>query len=219
MIFISNLAFWNLLPSKQWAGELGSASYISKSRATLHQQIAGRAERCWCAFLVVVLKRAPFAVPSSPSACQQWPWSTACPLHFLVLVEAPGNEISLIFCKEGKAMHVLSSQRGSPQDKASSELYFAEKYYKKNNPKNINKALCGGLAACTLQIKSVFHHTIKANCSFQTWWPHPQRASSCVRKYKKYFADVEIWKCFYLLIAFCAPGWNLSHWGHSKAFF
>lgn len=34
--------------------------------------------------------------------------------------------------------------------------------------KNIKKVLCGGLAARTLQIKSVFYHTIKANCSFQT---------------------------------------------------
>lgn len=49
--------------------------------------------------------------------------------------------------------------------------------------KNIRKALCGGLATSILRIMSVLNRMIKANASFQSWWPHLW-LHSYMRKYK-----------------------------------
>lgn len=67
--------------------------------------------------------------------------------------------------------------------------------FQRNLTKNIIKALQGGLATSNLQSKSVLHHMIKENSSFQARWPHLW-LPSYIRKYKGILLMWKFKNCF-----------------------
>lgn len=150
--------------------------------------------RCWHAHLTAVLKSDPFPLPPSAPGSHSAPSQQPIPFglwlscgyfcKFIVLPKFPGR-YPCSFARKGRRwMSFLPSVYVYRIRLALSCVL------QRSITKNKRKGLCGRLATGTLQTKSVLNCMIKANSSFQAWWPHLW-LPSYIRKHK---GIVLMWK-------------------------